>query len=136
VDDEDDYDDVVVEMNSESYVVMTQEQTNKKEKVVQPTKISKESPITIPVIARRGAPIPTTSTQKVSSASPSPSTSTSENSFPTNDKADRSKSPPTPSSDSPSTSGSFDIIDHLKKTKIQISEAEFYQTHPKAFAKM
>ncbi|KAH9315586.1 hypothetical protein KI387_024213, partial [Taxus chinensis] len=33
VDDEDDYDDVVAEMNSESYGVTTREQTNKKEKV-------------------------------------------------------------------------------------------------------
>ncbi|KAH9296487.1 hypothetical protein KI387_040075, partial [Taxus chinensis] len=48
VDDKYDYDDVVAEMNSESYVVMTQEQTKKKEKVVQPTKRSKEYPITIP----------------------------------------------------------------------------------------
>ncbi|KAH9309924.1 hypothetical protein KI387_037835, partial [Taxus chinensis] len=44
--------------------------------------------------------------------------------------------PRIPSDDSPSTSGSFDIIDHLKKTKIQISDAEYYQTHPKSFAKM
>ncbi|KAH9296411.1 hypothetical protein KI387_039999, partial [Taxus chinensis] len=64
VDEEDDYDEVVAEMNSESYVVMTREQTNKKEKVMQPTKRSKEHPMTIPVIAKRGSPIPTASTQK------------------------------------------------------------------------
>ncbi|KAH9314774.1 hypothetical protein KI387_023401, partial [Taxus chinensis] len=51
-------------MKSDSYVVMTSEQTKKKEKVVQPKKISKESPITILLIVRRGAHIPTTSTQK------------------------------------------------------------------------
>ncbi|KAH9288272.1 hypothetical protein KI387_032389, partial [Taxus chinensis] len=47
VDDEDDYDNVVTEMNSESYAVMTWEVTKKKEKVVQPAKRSKDYPITI-----------------------------------------------------------------------------------------
>ncbi|KAH9326321.1 hypothetical protein KI387_006499, partial [Taxus chinensis] len=64
IDEEDDYDEVVAEMNGESYAVMTQEQTNKREKVMQPAKKSKEHPMTIPVIARRGSPIPTASTQK------------------------------------------------------------------------
>ncbi|KAH9310025.1 hypothetical protein KI387_037936, partial [Taxus chinensis] len=61
---EDDYDERVVEMNNDSYVVMNRDQTNKKEKVVHPGKKSKEIPTTILVIARRGAPIPTASTQK------------------------------------------------------------------------
>ncbi|KAH9327780.1 hypothetical protein KI387_007958, partial [Taxus chinensis] len=64
MDDEDEYDERVADMNSESYVVMTWEQANNKEKVVQSAKKSKEFPITIPVVARRGAHIPTTSTQK------------------------------------------------------------------------
>ncbi|KAH9324951.1 hypothetical protein KI387_005129, partial [Taxus chinensis] len=64
IDEEDDYDKVVADMNSESYAVMTQEQTNKKEKVMQPAKRSKEHPMTIPVIMKRGFPIPIASTPK------------------------------------------------------------------------
>ncbi|KAH9319265.1 hypothetical protein KI387_021034, partial [Taxus chinensis] len=64
IDEEDDYDEIVAEMNSESYTVMTQEQTNKKEKVIQPIRKSKEYSTTIPVVARRGSPVPTTSMQK------------------------------------------------------------------------
>ncbi|KAH9296449.1 hypothetical protein KI387_040037, partial [Taxus chinensis] len=64
IDEEDDYDEVVEEMNSESYVVMTREHTNKKEKVMHPAKKSMEYPTTIPVVARRGSPVPTASTQK------------------------------------------------------------------------
>ncbi|KAH9296371.1 hypothetical protein KI387_039959, partial [Taxus chinensis] len=64
IDDEDDYDEIVADMNSESYAVMTREQTNQREKVMQPTKKSKEQPTTIPVIAKRGSPIPVSSTPK------------------------------------------------------------------------
>ncbi|KAH9319806.1 hypothetical protein KI387_021575, partial [Taxus chinensis] len=60
----DDYDEVVADMNSESFAVMTREQTKQREKVTQPPKKSKEQSATIPVIARRGSPIPTSSTQK------------------------------------------------------------------------
>ncbi|KAH9302235.1 hypothetical protein KI387_013818, partial [Taxus chinensis] len=51
-------------MKNESYAVMTGEQAKKKEKVVQLAKISREPPTTIPLIARRGAPIPTSSIPK------------------------------------------------------------------------
>ncbi|KAH9288779.1 hypothetical protein KI387_032896, partial [Taxus chinensis] len=61
---DDEYDERVEEMNSESYVIMTLEKMNKKEKFMQPAKKSKEFPTTIPVVVRRGAPIPTTSMQK------------------------------------------------------------------------
>lgn len=135
VNEEDDYEERVTKRNNESYVVMTHEKAKKKEKVVQPTKISKEPPTTIPIIARRGSPIPTSSTPKVGSIVPS-SVFSPKNSFPLNDRVDKSKFSSTPINDAPSTSCSFDIIDHLKKTKIQISKVEFYQTHPKAFAKM
>ncbi|KAH9309611.1 hypothetical protein KI387_037522, partial [Taxus chinensis] len=63
-DDGDNYDEVVADMNSESFAVMTREQTRQKEKVTQPMKKSKEQPATIPVIARRGSPIPTSSAPK------------------------------------------------------------------------
>ncbi|KAH9302738.1 hypothetical protein KI387_014321, partial [Taxus chinensis] len=61
---DDDYDEVVADMNSESFAVMTREQTRQKEKVTQPMKKSKEQLATIPVIARRGSPIPTSSAPK------------------------------------------------------------------------
>ncbi|KAH9294081.1 hypothetical protein KI387_040715, partial [Taxus chinensis] len=64
IDDADDYDEVVADMNSESFAVMTREQTHQREKVTQPLKKSKEQPATIPVIARRGSPIPTSSAPK------------------------------------------------------------------------
>ncbi|KAH9312604.1 hypothetical protein KI387_027639, partial [Taxus chinensis] len=64
IDEKDDYEERVVEMKNESYAVITREQANKKEKVVQPTKRSKDPPTVIPVIARRGDPIPTSSTPK------------------------------------------------------------------------
>ncbi|KAH9302343.1 hypothetical protein KI387_013926, partial [Taxus chinensis] len=51
-------------MNSESFAVMTREQTSQREKVTQPIKKSKEQSTTIPVIAKRGSPIPTSSTPK------------------------------------------------------------------------
>ncbi|KAH9297373.1 hypothetical protein KI387_029055, partial [Taxus chinensis] len=44
IDEEDDYEERVTEMNNESYAVMTREKANKKEKVVQPAKRSKEPP--------------------------------------------------------------------------------------------
>ncbi|KAH9300545.1 hypothetical protein KI387_012128, partial [Taxus chinensis] len=64
IDDGDDYDEVVAEMNSESFAVMTREQTHQKEKVTQPMRKSKEQLVTIPIIAKRGSPIPTSSAPK------------------------------------------------------------------------
>ncbi|KAH9288325.1 hypothetical protein KI387_032442, partial [Taxus chinensis] len=97
-------------MNNESFAVMTREQTKQREKVTQPPKKSEEQSVTIPVIARRGSPIPTSSTQKVSPINPV----TKLLLLPFSPKVDK---PRIPNDDGPSTLGSFDIVDHLKKTK-------------------
>ncbi|KAH9309436.1 hypothetical protein KI387_037347, partial [Taxus chinensis] len=48
IDEGDDYDEVLADMNSESYAIMTREHINQREKVMKPSKKSKEQLTTIP----------------------------------------------------------------------------------------